>query len=108
VNKNGFVIKRPLASLRGTIVTPTPFEVTTGTHVVPKEIGVYPFVEVAAEESLDHHILSVFTAQQVGKEHGKVSSTSRGSLWTARIEHNGQVKSVSINVDEDVPTISVA
>jgi hypothetical protein len=107
VNKNGFLIKRPLASLRGTIVTPTPFEVTTGEHVVPKDIGVYPFIEVAAEESLEHHILSVFTAQQVGKEHGKVSSTSKGSVWSAHIEHNGQVKTVSINVDEDVPTIGI-
>jgi hypothetical protein len=102
------LIKRPLASLRGTIVTPTPFEITTGEHAVPKDIGIYPFVEVAAEESLDHHILTVFTAQQVGKEHGKVTSTSKGSLWNAKIEHNGQVKTVSINVDEDVPTISIA
>lgn len=108
VNKGGFLIKRPLASLRGTIVTPTPFEVKSGEHAVPKDIGIYPFVEVEANESLDHHILSVFTAQQAGKEHGKVTSTSNGSVWTARIEHNGQVKTVSIHVDEDIPTISVA
>ena len=106
VNKDGFLIKRPLASLHGTIVTPTPFEVKSGAHVVPKDIGIYPFVEVEADNSLDHHILSVFTAQQAGKVHGKVSSTSQGSQWTARIEHNGQMKSVRINVDEDVPTIS--
>ena len=108
VNKGGFVIKRPLASLRGTIVTPAPFEVKSGTHAVPKDIGVYPFVEVAADKSLDHHILTVFTAQQAGKEHGKVTSTSKGSVWTARIEHNGQVKSVSINVDEDIPAVNIA
>jgi hypothetical protein len=107
VNKGGFLIKRPLASLSGTIVTPTPFEVKSGAHAVPKDVGVYPFVEVEADESLDHHILSVFTAQQAGKEHGKVSSTSKDSLWTARIEHNDQVKSVSINVDEDIPTVSI-
>jgi hypothetical protein len=107
LNKNGFLIKRPLASLNGTIVTLMPFEVKSGEHAVPKDIGVYPYVEVGLGESLDHHILGLFTAQKEGKEHGKVTTTSRGSVWTAKIEHNGQVKNVSINIDEDVPTVSI-
>ncbi len=107
LNKAGFLIKRPLASLRGTIVTQAPFEVRSGEHAVPKDIGVYPYVEVEGNESLDHRILTVCTAQQSGKEHGMVTSTFKGSAWTARIEHNGRVNSVSIDVDEDIPTISV-
>jgi hypothetical protein len=108
INAKGFLIKRPLASLRGTIATPVPFEVKAGEHAVPKEIGVYPYVEVGMGESLDHHVLSVFTAQKTGKEHGSVTTTTEGSVWTAHIEHNGQVKHVSMNVDEDVPTVSVS
>jgi hypothetical protein len=108
LNKSGFLIKRPLASLRGTIVTPTPIEVKSGKHTVPADIGVYPFIEVEANESLDHHILSVFTAQRTGKEHGTVFATSSGSVWSAKIEHNGQLKNVSINVDEDVPAITIS
>lgn len=107
LNKSGFLIKRPLASLRGTIATPIPFEVKSGEHAVSKDIGVYPFIEVALSESLDHHVLGVFTAQESGKEHGKVTTTSQGSLWTARIEHNGRMKNVSINVDEAIPTVSI-
>jgi hypothetical protein len=108
VGKEGFLIKRPLASLKGTVATQTPFEVTSGEHAVPKDIGVYPYVEVGTGDSLDHHILTVLTAQRVGKEHGKVTIVSKGSLWTANVEHNGQAKTVTINVDEAVPTIKIA
>ena len=107
LGKTGFMIKRPLASLNGTIVTPIPVQMKSGLHDVPKDIGVYPFVEAEADDSLDHHLLTILTAQEAGKNHGTVSATSTGSVWTAKIEHNGQVKNIRINVDEDIPTISI-
>jgi hypothetical protein len=108
IGKEEFLIKRPLASLKGTVVTQTPLEFRQGEHAVPKDIGVYPYVEVGTGDSLDHRMLTVLTAQQASKEHGKVSATSKGSLWTAHVEHNGQVKTVTINVDEDVPTVKIS
>jgi hypothetical protein len=102
-----FSIKRPQASLRGTIVASTPFAITSGFHPVPKDIGVYPFIQAEASESLDHRILTVCTAQRNAKEHGEVTATSSGSLWTVKVNHNGQSKVITINVDEDLPTVTI-
>jgi len=105
--QTGFLIKRPQATLRGTIIASTPFAVKSGVHTTPKDIGVYPFLEAEAGESLDHRILTVCTAQRAGKEHGKVSHTAAGSSWTVKVEHNGQSKTVTLNGDEDLPAITI-
>jgi hypothetical protein len=105
--EGSFLIKRPQATLKGTIVAPSPIGLKTGFHAVPKDIGIYPFVEAEAGESLDHRILTVFTAQRAAKEHGKISSTSAGNTWTVNVEHNGQTKLVSVNVEEELPTVTI-
>jgi hypothetical protein len=103
----GFLIKRPQATLRGTIIASTPFAMKSGVHTTPKDIGVYPYLEAEAGESLDHQILTVCTAQRVGKEHGKVTHTTKGPVLTVKVEHNGQSKTVSLNVEEDLPSVSI-
>jgi hypothetical protein len=103
----GFLIKRPQATLRGTIIASTPFAMKSGVHTTPKDIGVYPYLEAEAGESLDHQILTVCTAQRVGKEHGKVTHTTKGLVLTVKVEHNGQSKTVSLNVEEDLPSVSI-
>ncbi len=79
----------------------------SGVHAIPKDIGVYPYIEAEASESLDHRILTICTAQREGKEHGKVSHTESGAVWTVKIEHNGQTKTVQLNGDEELPAIMI-
>ena len=105
--QTGFLIKRPQATLRGTIIASTPFAMKSGVHVTPKEIGVYPYLEAEAAESLDHQILTVCTAQRAGKEHGKVTHTVKGTMLTVNVEHNGQSKTVSLNGEENLPAVSI-
>jgi len=103
----GFLIKRPQATLRGTIVSSTPFAMKSGVHVTPKEIGVYPYLEAEAGESLDHHMLTVCTAQRAGKAHGAVTHSQSDSVLTVKIDHNGQSKTVTLNVDEELPAVTI-
>ena len=105
--QTGFLIKRPQATLRGTIIASTPFSMKSGVHTTPKEIGVYPYLEAEAGESLDHQIMTVCTAQRVGKEHGKVTHTAKGSVVIVKVEHNGQSKTVTVRGDEDIPTVTI-
>jgi hypothetical protein len=105
--QTGFLIKRPQATLRGTIIASTPFAMKSGVHTTPKDIGIYPYLEAEAAESLDHQILTVCTAQRLGKEHGKVTHTVQGAVLTVKVEHNGQSKTVSLNGEEDLPTVSI-
>jgi hypothetical protein len=105
--QTGFLIKRPQATLRGTIITSIPFAMKSGVHATPKDIGVYPYLEAEAAESLDHQILTVCTAQRAGKEHGKVLHTTKGSMLNVKIEHNGRSKTVSLNGEEDLPAVSI-
>lgn len=105
--QTGFLIKRPQATLRGTIIASSPFAMKSGVHTTPKDIGVYPYLEAEAGESLDHQILTVCTAQRAGNEHGRVTHTSKGSVLTVKVEHNGQSKTVSLNGEEDLPAVSI-
>jgi hypothetical protein len=79
----------------------------SGVHVTPKEIGVYPYLEAEAGESLDHHILTACTAQRAGKAHGAVTHSQTGSVLTVKIDHNGQSKTVTLNVDEELPAVTI-
>jgi hypothetical protein len=105
--QTGFLIKRPQATLRGTIVASTPFAMRSGVHTTPKDIGVYPYLEAEAGESLDHQILTICTAQRAGKEHGKVTHTLQGAVLTVKIEHNGQPKTIRIDALEEQPTVLI-
>ena len=105
--QTGFLIKRPQATLRGTIIASTPFAMKSGVHTTPKEIGVYPYLEAEAGESLDHQIMTVCTAQRAGKEHGTVTHTAKGPGVTVKVEHNGQSKTVTVRGDEDLPTVTI-
>jgi hypothetical protein len=106
-NDMTFFIKRPQASLRGTIISSSPCQLRSGAHAVPKEIGVYPYIEADASEALDHRILAICTAQRRGKEHGSVSFAKK-DVWTVKVEHNGQLKTVSVNVGEAIPKVSIS
>lgn len=105
-----FLISRPRATLAASIRSASAVAIRSGFHNVSQEIGVYPYVEVEAGEALDHKILTLCTAQESGKVHGRVfwgQGKGSVSIWVASIEHNGQKKNVTVNVDEDLPTITV-
>jgi hypothetical protein len=108
INGAVFTIKRPLATLRATTAASTPLSLRSGLHAVPKDIGIYPYVEAETGESLDHWIVTAMTAQQAAKTQGTVDISASGSTVAIRVQHNGQSKTVSINVAEDLPTVVIS
>jgi hypothetical protein len=108
INGTVFTIKRPLATLLATTAGSTPLSLKSGLHAVPKEIGIYPYVEAETGESLDHWIVTAMTAQQAAKAQGTVDISSSGSTVTIKVQHNGQSKNVTIHVAEDLPTVVIS
>ena len=103
-----FTIQRPLATLRATTAASTPLSLRSGLHAVPKDIGVYPYIEAETGESLDHWIVTAMTAQQAAKTHGTVEISSSGSTVSIKVQHNGQSKTVTLNVAEDLPAVVIS
>jgi len=108
IKGTAFTIKRPLATLQAKTAASTPLSLKSGFHAVPKDIGIYPYVEAEAGESLDHWIVTAMTAQQTTEAQGSVDISSSGSTVTVKVQHNGQSKNVTINVAEDLPTIVIS
>ncbi|MCI0691713.1 heparinase II/III-family protein [candidate division KSB1 bacterium] len=106
IEKNGFQIERPHASLLGSINSPNAVRLRTGLHNVPQDIGVYPYVEAEAKEALDHLLLTVCTAQEAGKSHGKVAVTMKSSTWNISGKHNQREFVVEITVGDDLPVVT--
>jgi hypothetical protein len=102
-----FVIRRPRASLRASLIATNTLTVRSGVHAVPQDVGIYPFVEAEVNDALDHRILTVCTAQQAGKDHGTVSHTVDDSFWIVKVSHNGQTKTVKVDVAEELPRIAI-
>ncbi|MFH0991695.1 MAG: heparinase II/III family protein [bacterium] len=102
-----FSIKRPAASLNAMIRGEQELSLRTGVHSVPKEIGVYQYIEASDKQALDHKIVTVCTAQSSGKEHGSAVITRRGSTWVIDVKHNTLSAVVEINAASDLPVITV-
>jgi len=77
-------------------------------HDVPKDIGVYPYVEVGMSAALDHQVLTACTAQRAGKEHGVVASAVGDQMWIVQIDHNRQRRRVTVRATEDLPTVETS
>lgn len=107
IEKNGFRIERPQASLVGLIHAQNEISLRTGLHNVPQDIGVYPYVEAEAKEALDHLLLTVCTAQESGKLHGKIAVTTKGSIWNVTGKHNQREFALEIKVDDDLPVVTI-
>jgi hypothetical protein len=107
IEKSGFRIERPHASLAGSINSQNNVTLRTGLHNVAKEIGVYPYVEAEAKEALDHLLLTVCTAQEAGKTHGKIAATTKGGVWNVAGKHNQREFAVEIKVDNDLPVVTI-
>lgn len=103
-----FHVLRPRASLRGSLFSPNSLTVRTGFHDVPKDIGVYPYVDVGMSEALDHQVLTVCTAQRTAKEHGVVASAVGDQLWIVQIDHNRQRRRVTVRANDDLPTVGIS
>jgi hypothetical protein len=103
-----FTIQRPLATLRATTAASTPLSLRSGLHAVPKDIGVYPYIEAETGESRDHWIVTAMTAQQAARTHGTVDISAIGSTVSIKVQHNGQSKNVTLNVAEDLPAAVIS
>ena len=109
INGTRFTIKRPLATLRATTAGSTAINVKSAIHAaVTKDIGIYPYVEAETGESLDHWFVTAMTAQRTGKSHGSIDISSSGSTVTVKVQNNGQTKTVTMNVSDDVPGVVIS
>ncbi len=102
-----FVIHRPAATARAMVDAVAPVKVASAMHSVAQEHGVYPFAEVSLGEALEHRILTVCTAQQSAKEHGTLSLSREGNIWTVKGIHNARAVNVRIDSSTDLPTVSL-
>jgi hypothetical protein len=68
---------------------------------------VHPYVEVESGGSLDHHVLTVCTIQQAGKEHGTMNAQATGRGWKVSGAHNGRTVNVAIVTVADLPRVVV-
>ena len=107
LEKSAFRIERPLASLAGSVYANSEIVLRTGLHNVPQDIGVYPYIEAESKAAAEHLLLTVCTAQESGKAFGKRVIVTSGSRWKALIEHNQKKYEVEINVNEDLPVVSI-
>jgi hypothetical protein len=105
--QSGFLIKRPQATLRGTLAGTTPISMKSGVHTTPKEVGVYPYLEAEAGETLDHQILTICTAQRAAKEQGTISHSVQAGILTVNVSHNGQSRTVTLRGDDELPAVSI-
>jgi len=100
-----FVIHRPVATARAIVDAATPVKITPAVHPVAQEHGVYPFAEISSGEALEHRVLTVCTAQQAAKEHGTLSLSREGNVWTVKGTHNSRAVNVRIDSSADLPTV---
>jgi len=82
-----FQIDRPFASLRARVAASRSFKIGPGRIAIAAEEGIFPFVEVATTEGLEHIILTVCTAAPAGAEHGEITLSQKDGIWRAQGLH---------------------
>ena len=103
--KNAFEISRPAASLHAMVDGGVKTTVHSGTLPVPEANGIHPYVEVNSEAAIEHLVLTVCTAQETGKNHGQLTVTRKGNVWTIAGKHNALALNVRIDVSNDLPDV---
>ena len=61
-----FVVRRPNATLHGSAFARTPLALTADRLDLDEELGVYPYLEVAADAARSHEIVTVLIARPTG------------------------------------------
>jgi hypothetical protein len=107
ITKDGFFIERPLANLKGSVVSSNSITLRNGTLDVPEDVGIYPYLEAETSAALEHMILTVCTAQEKGKPHGNLAISQKGSIWDITGRHNQRSLAVEITVDNELPIVTI-
>ncbi|MEX2089393.1 MAG: heparinase II/III family protein, partial [Bacteroidota bacterium] len=108
LQESAFTIRRPQASLKGSIVGSSPVTITSGKHPVSEEIGVYPYVQAESNEALDHRFLTICTAQEAKKGHGTVNTKREETTWVVTVDHNTRKQTVRVDLAADLPVITIS
>lgn len=108
LQESAFTIRRPQASLKGSIVGSSPVVITSGKHPVSEEIGVYPYVQAESNEALDHRFLTICTAQEAKKGHGTVNTKREETTWVVTVDHNTRKQTVRVDLAADLPVITIS
>lgn len=107
VHQESFSITRPHASLNAKVSGIGAFSVHTDKLKLPEEKGIYPYVEVASDNAVEHMLLTVCTAQAESQSHGMFEVRRDGTKWTVEGTHNGRHHKVTVQTREDIPTVVV-
>jgi hypothetical protein len=124
VTDDGFRIERPNAYLTGICNSANPLDLSAGFLDLPGEesadlyigmerpsrpdIRTYPFIQAESRAALVHAIVTVCTAQKVGKSAGTLAVTRDQSRWIVSGEHDGMQVNVIIDDSGEIPDITVS
>jgi hypothetical protein len=104
---NGFRITRPHAHLQASVYGSAGITVRTATLPLAAEHGVHPFAEVQAQESNEHILLTVCTAQESDKGHGTLTVQRSGSGFEISGRHNARSVKMRISTHQDIPEVVI-
>jgi hypothetical protein len=104
---DGFIIKRPGASLKCSAISKNMLTFKTGFLEIPEDIGIFPYAEISSRNSSEHIILTACTAQKRGKRHGDFKFEIDGNAWRIKGVHNDLSFSILIDTITDIPTIKI-
>jgi hypothetical protein len=105
---SGFVVTRPLATMKARTLGTGILAARTGRLGVPEEKGIFPYAEVESPGAASHTMLTVCTGQKAGAEHGTLSIARQGDDWTVEGRHNGAVIAVRFRPGQDEPLVTVS
>ena len=102
VEKSSFVIERPNVMLRSVVRASGDLKVEAGKLDLPKEIGVYPYIEAQSGKALEHELLTVSVASPADQQRDIPVITRNGKNWVV----TGKEFKLTIAQGEPKPTIT--
>jgi hypothetical protein len=105
--KGGFVITRPTAVLRASVLASGMLRVSQNRIDVPEQYGIHPFLEVESAPALDHRIVTAAMALR-GKDAPEGLSIKRtADRWSVTGKRGGKPFAIAIDGSGDIPVVSI-
>jgi hypothetical protein len=103
---NGFVITRPTAVLRASVLATGMLGVSQNHIDVPEQYGNHPFLEVESAPALDHQIVTAALAARGNKPPEGLSIKRTGDRWSVTGKRDARPFALAIDVSGDIPRIT--
>jgi hypothetical protein len=105
--KEGFIITRPTAVLRGRVRASGAVRVKEGRIEVPEQYGIFPFLEVESAPALVHRILTAAVAARGTTAPEGLIIEQSGDRWSVAGVRGGKRFAVGIDASSDVPVVTL-